>query len=175
MRTRIYTSKKLEKFVEKLITLDTDADTGIFGKWNATLFYVERKKCLLFTNGFTKYNVILPDIKSSDLKNLGEKFRSTFINQLIYDGIIADFKKVDSAIGGLAFLSTDNDRSNIGFQNQRVYELEIWKAEFRSLEHMPTTELASRMNRIHIHLGKSKRFSDFTDSSKEMKRLLSQL
>ena len=133
MRTRIYTTKKLEKFVEKLIKSDIDADSGLLGKWNATLFDVERKKCLLFINGFTKYNVILPDIKLSDLKNLEEIFRSTLINQLIYDGIIADFKKVEAHIGALDFLCTDNDHVTKGFQNQRIYELEIWKAEFRSL------------------------------------------
>ena len=175
MRTKVYTTKKLEKFVGKLITSDTDAETGFLGKWNATLFYVERKKCLLFTNGFTKYSVILADIKSSDFKNLEERFKSTFINQLIYDGIIADFKKVDALIGALDFLPTDNDHVTKGFQNQRIYELEIWKEEFRTLEQMPMTELSSRMNRIPIHIGKSKRLSDFTTSTKEMKKLMSHL
>lgn len=172
-RTKVYTTRKLEKLVKKVITTETHAGIGILGKWNATVFYVERRKCLLFTNGLTKYNVILPDVKSSDLKQLGAMFRSRFVNQLIYDGIIIDFQKVEEEIGELDFLPTDNDHSTKAFQNQRVYELEIWKEEFRTLEQMPMTELAHRMNWTPVHIGKSKRSSDFTDSITEMKKVLS--
>jgi hypothetical protein len=51
--------------------------------------------------------------------------------------------------------------------------LEIWKAEFRTIENMPMTDLANRMNGIPIHIGKSKRMADFTDAIKEMKKALS--
>ncbi len=173
MQTRIHTTKKLEPFFKKLISNDMNAETGILGKWNATIFFVERKKCLLFTNGLTKYNVILTEIKSSDLSNIEALFKSSFTSQLIYDGIIVDFDKLTMNIGQLAFLPTDNDRSTIGFQNRRLYELEDWKQEFGTLDNMPMTELASRMNSIPIHIGKSKRFSDFTSSTEEMKKLLS--
>lgn len=175
MHTKIHTSRKLEKFLSKLITTDTDFDEGIIGKWNATVFYVERKKCLLFTNSFSKYNVVLPGVKAADLSSLEEQFKSTFINQLIYDGIIVDFDRVNDEVGKLNFLATDNDRVTTGFQNRRVYELEIWKEEFGSLENMPMTELASRMNRIPIHIGTPKRLTNFTDSLVEMKKILSQL
>jgi hypothetical protein len=173
MQTRIHTTKKLEPFFKKFITNDTSAETGILGKWNATIFFVERKKCLLFTNGLTKYNVILTEVKSSDLSNIEVLFKNSFISQLIYDGIIVDFDRLTMNMGQLAFLPTDNDRSTTGFQNQRLYELEVWKEEFRTLDNMPMTELASRMNRIPIHIGKSKKFADFTTSTQEMKKVLS--
>lgn len=122
-RTKIHTTKKLEKLVKKLISTDQNTDSGILGKWNATVFYVDRKKCWLLTNGLTKYNVILTDIKAANLKNIESIFKESFYGQLIYDGIITDFEKVDSIIGQLDFLSTDNDRKTTGFQNQRLQEL----------------------------------------------------
>ncbi|MCL5128474.1 MULTISPECIES: hypothetical protein [unclassified Algibacter] len=171
-RTKIHTTKKLEKLVKKLISTDKETDCGILGKWNATVFYVDRKKCWLITNGYTKYNVILTDIKASELSNIEEIFKDALFGQLIYDGIIIDFENLNSIIGSLDFLPTDNDRSTTGFQNQRLEQLDWWKNDFGSLEKMPIKDLANRMNNSPIHIGKSKKMSDFTYSIEEIKKLL---
>nr|WP_143017686.1 hypothetical protein [Kriegella aquimaris] len=68
--------------VKKLISTDRNADCGKLGKWNATIFYVDRKKCWLLTNGLTKYNVVLTDIKTSELKNIESIFKESFYGQL---------------------------------------------------------------------------------------------
>ena len=174
IRTKIHTTKKLEKLVKKLITTDQNAACGILGKWNATVFYVDRKKCWLITNGLTKYNVILTDIKSSDLSKIEQIFKDALFGQLIYDGIIMDFENLNSIIGGLDFFPTDNDRSTTGFQNQRLEELDWWKNEFKSLENMPIKDLSNRMNTSPIHIGKGSKMSDYTDSIEEMKKILSE-
>jgi hypothetical protein len=173
-RTRIYTTKKLEKLVKKLITTDQNTNCGLLGKWNATVFYVNRKKCWLLTNGITKYNIILTDIKSSDLIKIENIFKNTLYGQLIYDGIIVDFDYIDTLIGGLDFMSTDNDRSTTGFQNQRLYELDWWKSDFENLEDIPMKDLTNRMNIGPIHIGTGHKMSDYTDSIKEMKKLLAE-
>jgi len=172
MRTKIHTTKKLEKLVKKLITTDKNADSGILGKWNATVFHVDRKKCWLITNGLTKYNFILTNIKASDLKNIEHIFKNTLYTQLTYDGIITDFENLNSIIGGIDFLPTDNDRSTTGFQNTNLQSLDWWKMEFGSLDNMPIKDLANRLNQIPIHLGKSKKMSDFTKALDEMKKIL---
>jgi hypothetical protein len=173
-KTRIHTTKKLEKLVKKLITTDQNTDCGILGKWNATVFYVDRKKCWLITNGLTKYNVILTDIKTSDLNKIEQIFKDALFGQLIYDGIITDFRNVDSIIGGLDFLPTDNDRSTTGFQNHNLESLDWWKYEFGSLENMPMKDLTNRLNTSPIHIGIGRKISDYTDSIKEMKKILSE-
>lgn len=174
MRTKIHTTKKLEKLVKKLITTDQNNESGILGKWNATVFYVDRKKCWLITNGLTKYNIILTDIKSADLTNINEIFKNALFGQFVYDGIITDFDKLSANIGELEFLPTDNDRSTTGFQNQRLYELDWWKYEYGTLENMPIKDLTNRMNKSPIHIGKSKKMSDFTDSITEIKKILTE-
>lgn len=126
-RTKIHTTKKLEKLVKKLIVTDQNADSGLLGKWNATVFYVDRKKCWLFTNGLTRYNVILANMKASDIGNIEEIFKNTLYTQLVYDGIVIAFEYVDVIIGTLDFMKTDNDKSTTGFQNQRLYDLDLWK------------------------------------------------
>ncbi|WP_405246806.1 DUF6933 domain-containing protein [Cellulophaga sp. Asnod2-G02] len=174
MRTPIHTSKKLEKLVKKLIQTDLSEQCGILGKWNATVFHMDRKKCWLISNAKTQYLVILTNIKMADLKNIEEIFKNAFYGQLIYDGIITDFENVSLKIGGLDFLPTDNDRKTTGFQNHRLQDLDWWKYEFGSLENMPIKDLTNRMNTTPIHIGKGRKISDYTNSIKEMKKLLAE-
>ncbi|WP_179021570.1 DUF6933 domain-containing protein [Winogradskyella forsetii] len=171
-RTKIHTTKKLEKLVKKLIKTDQNTDCGILGQWNATVFYVDRKKCWLITNGLTKYNVILTDIKSSDLSKIEQIFKDALFGQLIYDGIMMDFENLDSIIGGIDFLPTNNDRSTTGFQNHSLESLHWWKYEFGNLENMPIKDLTNRLNTSHIHIGKGRKISDYTNSIDEMEKIL---
>ncbi len=172
-RTKIHTTKKLEKLVKKLITTDQRNDIGILGKWNATVFYVNRKKCWLITNGLTKYNVVLTNIKSSDLSKIEQIFKDALFGQLIYDGIITDFENLSSIIGGLDFLPTDNDRSTTAFQNHTLESLNWWKYEYGSIGNMPIKDLTNRLNTSPIHIGKGRKMSDYTNSIEEMKKILS--
>ncbi|AIZ42376.1 DUF6933 domain-containing protein [Cellulophaga baltica] len=103
-------SKKLEKLAKRLIQIDSNGECGILGKWNANVFYVDRKKCWIISNAKTQYLVILTDIKSADLKNIEEIFKNAFYGQLVYDGIITGFENVSVKIGGLDFLPTYNDK-----------------------------------------------------------------
>jgi hypothetical protein len=124
MRTTIYTSKKLEKLVKKLISKHDEKENGVLGKWNATVFYVDRKKCWLITNGLTKYNIILTHIKATDFKHIDNIIKNTLYAQFTYDGIIIDFKTLDAIIGDIDFFPTDNDRRTTGFQNTNLEHLE---------------------------------------------------
>ena len=175
MRTKIHTTKKLEKLVKKLIKSELpekEENNSELGKWNATVFYVDRKKCWLLTNKPTKYNLILSDIKASDLNQIDDIFKNALHGQLLYDGIVTELEKLDRTIGKLDFRPTDNDRSTTGFQNQRLYELEWWKYDYGNLENMPLKDLTNRMNTGPIHIGKGRKMSDYTNSIKEMKKLL---
>jgi len=174
MKTRIHTSKKLEKLVKKLIQTDLNDECAILGKWNATVFYVDRKKCWLVSNAKTQYNVILLDIKMQDLDKIEGIFKNALYGQLVYDGIITDFDNLCVIIGGLNFLPTDNDRKTIGFQNHRIQDLDWWKHEFGSLENMPIKDLTNRLNTSPIHIGKGQKMSDYTDSIQEMRKLLTE-
>jgi len=171
-QTIIHTTKKLEKLVKKLITTQQNSSSGKLGKWNATAFYADRKKCWLLTNSPTKYNLVLADIKASDLKNIESIFKNALYSQWVYDGIITDFEHLDATIGQLIFLPTDNDRITTGFQNHRLQDLEAWKYQFGSLENMPIKELTHRMNTSLIHIGKGHKRSDYTSATSEMKKML---
>ena len=129
---------------------------------------------VLISNGLTKYNVILTDIKTSNLNRIEQIFKDSLFAQLIYDEIIIEFENLNTIIGGLDFLPTDNDRSITGFQNQRLEDMDWWKYEFENLENMPIKDLTNRLNTSPIHIGKGRKMSEFTDSIKEMKKILTE-
>ncbi len=130
--TKIHLTKKLQKIAPKIIKEieEKEIREGITGKWNATIFYLDRKKCWLISNGFTKYNVVLTDIKAADLKNIESIFKNTLYTQLTYDGIILTESEFEKLLGEIKFFPTDNDRSTTAFQNQRLSDLEAYKTEY---------------------------------------------
>ncbi|MFD1293833.1 DUF6933 domain-containing protein [Lutibacter holmesii] len=174
MRTPIYTTKKLEKTIKKIIQTDKNSESGILGKWNATIFYVDRKKCWLISNAKTQYCLILPDVKSADLNLINKKFKDSLYEQLKNDGIYIEFDKLNEIIGEIEFHPTDNDRKTAGFQNHKLANLECWKVDYEKYENMPFIDLASGLNSVPIHIGTSKKMDDFTKSTIEIKRLLTE-
>ena len=168
MITNIHTTKKLEKLVKKLISKDCEGEVSVLGKWNATVFFVEKKKYWLVSNSSTKYNIILDDIKAADLTNIDSIFINKFHEQLIYDGVTVELDKLDAFIGKLCFLPTNNDRSMTGFQNQRLFEFSVWLSYIDTLTIKNTLEIAHKMNDSPVQIAKNR----YSDSIAEMKKIL---
>ncbi len=148
MSTPIHITKKLEKLISKHIEKSTMECNAFLGKWNANIFYVDRKKCWLITNADTKFSIILPDLKSSDIKIFTEIFIENLYSQLIFESILTDFNRLKDWIGNVELLPTDNDRKTIGTQNYIFESLKYWKYEFRTFENMPFRELTRRINSL---------------------------
>ena len=62
-KTRIFTTRKLEKITKEFITENETINNEYLGDWTSTLFYVSHKKCWLLINKMTKYLLILPNVK----------------------------------------------------------------------------------------------------------------
>lgn len=172
MNTGIYTTKKLEKLLKKVLQKEGNLDSGIFGKWNATVFYTTKKKCFLFTNAETKYNIILMDVKAAEYAKLGELFIDTLFEQLLFDGILVDYHWLTSIIGELCFLPTDNDRRTNGFQNQRLQDLKWWEDELAKFDSLIIKEVTHRLNTNLIRSDPNKRRSEYTTPIEWVKKVL---
>ncbi len=106
------------------------------------------------------------------MNKIEQIFKKALYGQLTYDGVKMHFEDLNLIIGGLDFLPTDNDRPTTGFQNQRLNELDWWKNDFGSLDNMPIKELTNRMNTSPVRIGKGSKMSDFTNSIKEIEKIL---
>ncbi len=144
--TKIYTTRKLEKVIKEFISENVKTENEYLGSWTSTLFYVSHKKCWLLINKLTKYLLILPNIKKTDLKNIASIFKENFYSQLTYDGIITEYKLVEKIIGEIKLCETNNDRSVNGSLNNCLLYLEDWKYEFGDFENMNFRDLNNRLN-----------------------------
>ena len=146
IETKIYTTRKLEKVTKEFISENNETENEYLGDWTSTLFYVSHKKCWLLINKLTKYLLILPNVKKSDLKNIASIFKETLYSQLTYDGIITEFGLVEKIIGEIKLCETNNDRSVNGSLNNCLLYLEDWKYEFGDFENMNFRDLNGRLN-----------------------------
>ncbi|MDY0142429.1 MAG: hypothetical protein RBR97_11110 [Bacteroidales bacterium] len=147
--TDIYTSKKLETIIPvSLIKTESTIKRNPFEKWNATVFFISRKKCLLVTNSITRYSLILSGLTKSDLENLSEIFINTFIDQLETEEILFNELELRVLIGKIALHKTDNDRTIIGNQNYILRYIDNWKDEFGSFENWDFRNINKRINRV---------------------------
>ena len=115
--TDIFTTKKLEKIIHKKIENNDILSENTLGNWNATVFYVAKKKCLLFVNVETFFSVIIPRFSMKDIDKIDELFINCFYNQLLFENINIEFKTISSKIGKVRFHSTNNNRKVTGIIN----------------------------------------------------------
>lgn len=122
-----FCSKKLSDFVG-LKTKRTEISDNS-EKWNGHLFYLDKKKCLVFMHKETCYSVVLLDIVKKDLANLNELFIDNFIKQLYSDKILPQDKenKIRNDYKQLNLQLTDNDKSTIGSINDCVFRIKLSK------------------------------------------------
>tara|TARA_R110002111_G_scaffold60739_1_gene101523 strand:+ start:42 stop:569 length:528 start_codon:yes stop_codon:yes gene_type:complete len=144
--TQIYTTRKLEKTIKKSIVEKNEIENKILGEWVATIFYMDRKKCWLIINKLTKYLLILPDIKASELNDITKLFTETLHSQLKNDGIAIDYGTLSGIIGEIKLCETNNDRSANSSLNNCMYSIEDWKIDYGSFENLPFRKINSGLN-----------------------------
>jgi len=146
MATNIYVSRKLEKLIKFPILENQEISLASLNKWNANVFYVSRKKCLLITNSTTMYSVLIGKFSVSDFNDLSSIFIKSFYSQLNADGINIDLITINKIIGSVTLCATNNDKSVIGIQNNILSYVDNWKYEFGSIDNWNFEDINSRIN-----------------------------
>ena len=147
-QTSIFTTRKLEKSVKGFISKQSLVEEDSSGNWVANLFHVSHKKCWILIHQQTKYILVFPNVRKSDVENISTIFKEAFYGQLIYDGIFVDYDFVEKIIGDVNLKQTNNDRSSLGILNYCLSSFDAWKEQFQTFENMPFRELNSRLNGI---------------------------
>jgi len=147
MITSVFTTKKLEKIIQKKIDNPTNENTSPFGKWNASVLYIARKKCLIFVNSKTFYSVIIPRFSTSELKNINELFLDNFESQLNFEKINVESKDLKKHIGEISFHKTDNDKKMTGIINYNISKLDYMKYDYELFNSSVIREMTGKLNR----------------------------
>jgi len=96
--------------------------------WNGMLFYLNKRKCLLFVHKETLYAFLVLGIVKKDLAEFPKFFRQHFTDQLIADQLINPQTKslLDSAYESITLQPTDNDKRVIGSMNDCIYRIKVY-------------------------------------------------
>ena len=131
----IFCTNKLAGLISVKPTLIPSNDNS--ESWNAHLFSIAGRKCILFTEKETCYSLLLVDVLKKDLKDIISLFYNAFISQLNTDKIelTSNLSYVDKKNCKLTLFSTDNDRKTIGVMNSLILDLKSYcDTKFNKIE-----------------------------------------
>jgi hypothetical protein len=143
-------SKKLATFLripKKPKDFKTAADDP--HSWNAMLFYLNKRKCLLFVYKHTLYTVLVLDIVKKDLSDFPKFFRQHFTDQLLADQLLNPHTKtiLDAAYDSFILLPTNNDKKIIGSMNDCVFRIRVYDSRKEETISLSPTYVGHQLNK----------------------------
>lgn len=160
------------KLIKQLRLKDEDVcpDPGVnkepLSSWHCNLFYIDRKKCVIFTHDQTLFTVIATGLNQADLRNYCNLFRKETSKVLqTIEGIPPDvfLKKVDN--GTDSFRRT-NSRSVLGSMNEFIFTCKYGAALEGGLDRINSGLLSGYLNQTPMKAIK------MSNPSTELRRLL---
>lgn len=171
----IFCTKKLEKLVGKNLIASESVSDELLGNWNANLFPLNGRKCLIIMNDVSYYSLIFLDILKKDLLNFHELFYQRLIEQLDYDQVNFSIDCSPKLITACEanFLRTNNNRKALGTMNEFVYQLNYhFHTDYNgSFGHTNLPELNNRLTNNFVGALKPKQF-EYGNPIEEMQKLL---
>ena len=150
----------------------------ILGNWNANLFSLNGRKCLIVMNDLTYYSLIFLNILKKDIVNFHEIFYRRFVEQLDYDQVNFPVSFAPTLLTACepVFLHTNNNRSVLGTMNEFVYETQhfFYMNYHGNFELVNLSQLNHRLtNNLVSGLGKRK--GDFGSPLEAMNHKIKEL
>ncbi len=98
-----------------------DIPTSGLGAWHANLLYINRRKCVLFTNDKTLLNFIAPDVNREEIRSLDRLFIGYLRPILAEEGISAEAcEEIAREYSELRYAKT-TDKSILGSMNDLAF------------------------------------------------------
>jgi hypothetical protein len=173
--TNIYCTNKLEKLIGKKLISTKEIPVSPIGNWNANLFSLNGRKCLILMNDISYYSLIFLDILKKDLASFQELFYLRLLDQFKYDNLNfqADLSSTILNTCQPNFLRTNNNRKVLGTMNEFVQDISyLFHNQYNSnLEKININELNHHLTNNLVGALKPKQ-GDFGKPIEEMKTLL---
>lgn len=117
--------------------------------WNALLFYLNKKKCMLFMHKPSLYSFLALDIVKKDLLDFPKFFRQHFTDQLMADQLLNPQSKtyMDTTCDSITLFSTDNDKKVLGSMNNHILTIRYYDAREGDSLLMKPTYIGHQLNR----------------------------
>jgi hypothetical protein len=119
-------------------------------EWYANLLWIDRRKCLLFTNAHTLYTCLAVDVRKPQLASLLQLFSATLAPVMLADSFTPDeIRRVLHSLGDLHLDRTDS-RSILGCMNDFTRMIRYIIEDNGGLSYSDPVELSVFCNKTPI-------------------------
>jgi len=116
--------------------------------WHANLLWVDRKKCVLFTNNQTLYSFFLPLMKKPILENFEVVFRLGLFKSLMTEGFAEPQVEYVLREHQHIVIARTNSRSILGSMNDLAFQIKSMIYATGGLANADLSEINRQLNRI---------------------------
>ena len=116
--------------------------------WHANLLWVDRKKCVLFTNNQTLYSFFLPSMKKPIFEKFEEVFRLGLFKSLMTEGFAEPQVEYMLREHQHIVIAKTNSRSILGSMNDLAFQLKCLIETMGGLARADLSKVNREMNRI---------------------------
>ena len=118
-----------------------------FWSWHASVFHIERRKCVLITNDTTLFTMFIPALKKPDFQSFHFVFGQHLFKNLLYEEIPQNqIEPVLSECEDINYEKTNN-RSVLGSMNDQRFQLEYLIQTEGGLARTEIYKLNHKLNR----------------------------
>lgn len=121
---------------------------SVLDEWYVNLFYLNRRKCLMFANAGTLFSFVVTGVSRKDIQNLPELFRKELSKALFYEEFTAGqiqeiMKRSDEII-----IAKTCSRSVLASMNQMISEYEYTVYRHQYSEDQELIAVNRKLNRM---------------------------
>jgi hypothetical protein len=123
-------------------------DSSILGSWHANLIYIDRRKCLLFTNDMTLFNFLVPDAARQQIKDLASLFRG-YLECVLNEEGISDIiiEKIMKEYTEIGYSKTDSKRV-LGSMNDLAFHYKFGILDAGGIHSYKIPQIIKDLNRM---------------------------
>ena len=143
-------TKKLQREIElqQSDLAETEPPFSRLGSWHANLLYIDRRKCVLFTNDKTLLTFLVPDVSRASIRKLQRLFRSSLACVVADEKLNPEaIESIDAEYRDLGFANTNN-RSVLGSMNDLAFHYEHHIREEGGMHRCDLPAIIRRLNRM---------------------------
>ena len=141
---------KLQKVMglKKKDLATTVQDGSVLGSWHANLIYIDRRKCILFTNDKTLFNFLVPDVGRDQIKDLANIFRD-YLSCMLNEEEIPDAvqEKIMHEYNDIEYSKTDSKRV-LGSMNDLAYHYKARILDAGGIHSYKIPQIIKDLNRM---------------------------
>lgn len=140
-------TKKLLNELKIKPTYDIVQSAGI-GNWHANLIWIDRRKCVLFTNDQTLFTFLVPGMKKPQFTNFDEIFRLNLFTNLSNENLPQKHIEYVFSEHRETLITKTNNRSVLASMNEFAYQARWLIYDMGGLTNINPTLLNRELNRI---------------------------